>query len=126
MSLIRKGNRLYSIIKMKCPNCHDGHLFKNPNPYNLPEISDMPERCEHCHFKYEIETGFFYGAMYVSYALTILLVVAFLLLIYVLNINDFVLSLLIFGGILVVVFPVVFRLSRSIWLNMFVAYKSRK
>ncbi|CAG0980233.1 MAG: DUF983 domain-containing protein [Bacteroidetes bacterium] len=126
MSLIKKGTKLYSILKMKCPNCHEGHLFKNSNPYNLSEISDMPERCEHCHFKYEIETGFFYGAMYVSYALTIILVVFFLLLIYVLNINDFVLSLLVFGGILVLVFPIVFRLSRSIWLNMFVAYKSRK
>ena len=29
------------------------------------------KNCSHCNLKYEIEPGFFYGAMYVSYALAI-------------------------------------------------------
>lgn len=33
----------------------------------------MYERCPVCNFKFEIEPGFFWGSMYISYFLTILL-----------------------------------------------------
>ena len=43
--------------------------------------------CINCNLKYEIEPGFWYGAMYVSYALTVFLAILVWLIMYVLN-ND--------------------------------------
>ncbi|WP_082883171.1 DUF983 domain-containing protein [Rufibacter roseus] len=35
----------------------------------------MPEQCSVCGFRYEIELGFYWGAMYMSYGLSVLIVV---------------------------------------------------
>ena len=44
-------------------------MFKGGPTYNLEHNLDMYEHCPKCGYKYEIEVGFFWGAMYVSYAL---------------------------------------------------------
>ena len=41
----------------------------------LPEWGDVKKECDVCHLKYEREPGFYYGAMYVSYALGVALFV---------------------------------------------------
>ena len=79
-----KGTKLYSILFQKCPRCHEGELFKNRNPYYLKQIFDMPERCEKCGQLYQLEPSFFYGAMYVNYALTVAIAVAVFIAMYVL------------------------------------------
>lgn len=120
-----KKSKLYAIVNMKCPNCHKGNLFINANAYNLKTISDMPERCEHCDFKYEIEIGFFYGAMYVSYAITVALAVVFIMSTFIFNIKNIEQVIFIFALVILAFFPLVFRLSRSIWLHLFVKFGSR-
>lgn len=37
----------------------------------------MNEKCAHCHFHYEIEPGYFYVAMFVSYAMNVAIIVTF-------------------------------------------------
>ncbi len=87
----------------------------------------MQATCEHCGLKYAKEPGFFFGAAYVSYALT----VAFAVALYVLSILiipnlgwQVHLGVVIAG--LVVLFPVSHAFSRSIWLNFFYSYKPEK
>ena len=63
-----KGTRIYSILTGYCPVCHEESMYKESNPYKLGSIFKMQERCSHCQTKYKIEPSFFYGAMYVSYA----------------------------------------------------------
>ncbi len=121
-----KGSRLYSIFKEKCPVCHKGEVFEG-RAYNLGKLGKMHTHCPHCGHKYEIENGFFYGAMYVSYALTVAVSVA-----------TFVLSYWIFPGfsswfhigmIVAVIFllaPFSFRISRMIWMNFFSHYDPEK
>ena len=82
----------------------------------------MNETCSHCHTRYLIEPSFFYGAMYVSYGLTVAIGVAI-----------FVTSNVILGfsvkptfiaivvGILALM-PVTARLARNIYINMFIHY----
>ena len=70
-----KGKKIYSIVKGKCPVCHEGQVFENKS-FEISNFARMHERCEVCNHKYEIENGFFYGAMYVSYALSIAFAVA--------------------------------------------------
>jgi uncharacterized protein (DUF983 family) len=118
---------LMSVLKQRCPNCREGHLFKNQNPYYLKEIFDMPEYCQVCHQKVEIEPGFFYGAMYVSYAVTIAWLVAVWVAFVLVWPGFTILQYLILGiGSMILLQPVFFRISRSIWSHMFVSYRSKK
>ena len=66
-----KGNKLYSILTGTCPVCHEESMYKDDNPYHVSQLFDMHERCSNCHTKYKMEPSFFFGAMYVSYAVGI-------------------------------------------------------
>ena len=72
---MKKGTKLYSILNNKCPRCHEGKFFDSANPYNLAKMTSMPDKCPECGQPYEPEPGFYFGAMYVSYALGVALFV---------------------------------------------------
>ncbi|MBD81348.1 MAG: DUF983 domain-containing protein [Crocinitomicaceae bacterium] len=121
--MIPKGTKLYSILFMKCPRCHESDLFKNRNPYKIKGFFEMPKSCSNCGQKFELEPAFYYGAMYVSYAVGIAYMVSVFVALMVLY-PDFSLILyliLAVGGMLVLT-PIFFRVSRSIWINFFVSY----
>jgi|TARA_B110000240_G_C13492273_1_gene450174 hypothetical protein len=70
-----------------------------------------------------MEPSFFFGAMYVNYGITVAL-----------SITTFTIATLLFNlimlesfaaiiGVLLVLAPLNLRLSRIIWINMFVSYK---
>lgn len=87
----------------------------------------MNEECPVCKQKTEIEVGFYYGTSYVSYALGVAFVVAVFVAWYVLigfSIDDnrlfWCMGVAIAG--LIVLQPVLMRLSRSLWLSWFVKY----
>lgn len=121
-----KGTRLYSILNSKCPICQEGDFHLGKHAYDFKNFGKNHEHCSHCGFKYEKEPGFFYGAMYVSYALTVAFSVAIGVAIFVLfpsaSYKVYLYSIL--GG-LVVLMPISFRLSRIIWLNLFHHYDKK-
>lgn len=122
----KKGTKLYSIIKLKCPKCHEGDLFLNKNPYKLKYLDKMPKRCSVCGEDFYRETGFYYGAMMISHATTTIIAVIVHLTVfhfYGWAIAPNLISLL---TILIFSFPLVFRSSRAIWLNVFVKYDPPK
>lgn len=59
-----------SLLDLRCPRCHQGKLFSYP-AYNITRYAVMPERCPVCHIAYEPEPGFYWGAMFVSYAFSV-------------------------------------------------------
>lgn len=122
-----RGSKLYSILFQKCPRCHNGELFEQRNPYKLKQIFDMPKRCSHCDQLYELEPSFFYGAMYVNYALTVAISVAVFIAMYVLGspweLHEYLIGIT--AGIFLLS-PLTFRLGRSIWLNLFIKYDPEK
>lgn len=59
-----------SLVDGRCPRCHQGPLFSAPVS-NLLRFSEMPSECPACHQTYEPEPGFYYGAMYISYAFSV-------------------------------------------------------
>jgi len=67
--MLKKGNKLFSIFFNKCPQCQEGRFFKYGVTLKLKNNLKVYENCESCGLKYMIEPSFFYGAMYVSYAL---------------------------------------------------------
>lgn len=120
--MIKKGSKLYSIFNNKCPRCQEGDFFVNKKVLSLKNSLKIHETCSHCGLKYMIEPSFFYGAMYVSYGLTVAIsIITFVIL------NFFGLSLLpIFIAIIIILIlftPFTLRLSRLIYINIFVHYK---
>jgi len=64
-----KISQTYAVINAKCPKCRRGNMFAN-GMYSLSS-QKMHETCPHCGFKFEIEPGYFYVAMFVSYAFNV-------------------------------------------------------
>lgn len=121
-----KGTKLYSIIKMKCPRCHEGDFFVS-KPYDLKKAGDLYQNCSNCNLKYSKEPGFYYGAMYVSYALGVALFVALWV-----SFNLFFPNLSVYWqvGIIsissVLLGPYLYALSKIIWANFFIKYDPEK
>lgn len=70
-----------------------------------------------------MEPSFFYGAMYISYGITVALsVIIFIISNVFIGLNPFQ-SFLSIIGVLVILTPINMRLSRVIWINMFVKYR---
>jgi len=83
----------------------------------------MPEQCSCCHQPFELEPSFFYGAMYVSYALQVALLVTVFVAFQVLYPEvDLIWMISTVVGIALLLYPVLLRLSRSIWIHIFVKY----
>ena len=120
--MLKKGNKLYSILTGTCPKCHEESMYLDKNPYNLSKIFKMHERCSHCDTKYKIEPSFFYGAMYVSYGVGIAFAVAAFIISFLFFGSSLKTSFLAIMGTLVFFMPVIMRLSRNIWINFFISY----
>ena len=60
-------SRSEAVFKALCPRCRRGAFFSH-KPLNLKHMLDIHENCPKCGIKYEVEPGFFWGAMYVNYA----------------------------------------------------------
>jgi len=59
-----------AIVKCRCPRCRKGKVFTHP-AYNLRKFDKMYEDCAVCNLHYEVEIGLFYGAMYISYGMSV-------------------------------------------------------
>ncbi|MGJ8715150.1 MAG: DUF983 domain-containing protein [Maribacter stanieri] len=82
----------------------------------------MNARCTECNFKFEKETGFFFGAMFVSYALAVAQMIVSLVLFWsFVDLSPLRVFALI-AVISILLSTVNFRISRSIWIYIF--YKS--
>ncbi|MFC7356679.1 DUF983 domain-containing protein [Jejudonia soesokkakensis] len=121
-----KGTKLYSIFTSTCPVCQTGKMYKNSNPYVISETLQMPERCSNCNTKFKIEPSFFYGAMYVSYGVGIAFAVAaFVITYFILKLDKMGIFLAIVGT-LILALPIILRLSRNIWINLFFKFDKSK
>ena len=112
-----------SILKMTCPRCRQGEMFIKP--LELKHPLKMHKTCNVCGQRMEPEVGFYYGAMFISYAfvgtLSLILVGIMVFL--------FRISVEIAFGVLIVFLASIFlwnlRLSRSIWIHLIVKHDKR-
>ena len=86
----------------------------------------MHERCPVCGEDFVREIGFYYGAMYVSYGLTVALGVALFILIYLILGFSETTFLVCFSVIALLLWTIIFRKARIIWINLFVGPKKKK
>ncbi|NEN22892.1 DUF983 domain-containing protein [Cryomorpha ignava] len=127
-----KNSKFYSMVAMTCPRCHEGDLFKTKSAYKKG-MADMNPRCTHCGEDFGREPGYYYGAAYVSYGLTVALWVAVFVALVTFDalgiisfsfFDDAVLFLVVGISVLLILMPVLYRLSRSMWIHMFVKYRA--
>ena len=122
LQMLKKGSKLNSILTGSCPKCQNESMYLDKNMLHLTKVLKMNENCSHCGLKYQIEPSFFYGAMYVSYGLNVGIgIVAFIVSYVILNTSLKVAFISIIAS-LILSFPMVLRLSRNIYINMFVSY----
>ena len=120
--MLKKGSKLYSILTGTCPKCMNESMYVDKNLLHLGSILKMHENCSHCGLKYQIEPSFFYGAMYVSYALNVAVGIATFIITYIFLGSDIQTSFIAIIATLILSFPIVLRWSRNIYINMFVSY----
>lgn len=118
-----KGTKLYSIITGTCPVCHEGEMYVESNPFKLSKIMKMHDRCSNCGLRFKIEPSFFFGAMYVSYGIGVAISIASFIITHFLLKLSIHISFITIIAALVVLFPYIIRISRNIWINLFVSYK---
>ena len=123
--MFKKGTKIYSIFKNKCPRCQDGDFFKYKFTYNPSKVTEIHDNCPSCNLKYMIEPSFFFGAMYVSYGITVAMFVTVFIIAKVfigLEILEAFSAIIITAVILM---PLNMRLSRILWINMFISYEKK-
>jgi len=110
-----KINPISAFLSCKCPNCKQGKMFKYPALHI--KFSQMNSHCTNCGYNFEPETGFYWGAMYISYALSvgICVVLSVLLALFTedLNINWYILTIVL---AILISAPINFRYSRALML----------
>jgi hypothetical protein len=79
----------------------------------------MNVSCPHCGVRLEPEPGFYQGAMYVGYAITIVVIVVVSITLYILGISSVWISIASVIGIMILLVPANFRYSRTFYLYMF-------
>tara|TARA_B110000090_G_scaffold74976_1_gene85268 strand:+ start:9867 stop:10244 length:378 start_codon:yes stop_codon:yes gene_type:complete len=120
--MLKKGTKIFSILKMRCPRCNKGRFYES-HPYNLKKIGEVKKECNNCNLKYDMEPGFFQGSYYVSYGLGVALFVAiFILKILILRDLDYLSTLILMVLVLLILAPLLFALSKIIWINLFVNF----
>jgi uncharacterized protein (DUF983 family) len=67
---MKKTTKLFALVNGKCPHCRRGDIFTGTlYGMNVQRTNDI---CSHCGQRYEIEPGYFYASMYVSYAMNVI------------------------------------------------------
>ncbi len=122
--MLKKGTKIYSIFNRKCPHCQEGEFYENKNPYNLSAMSPVYQRCPVCNRKLHMETGFYFGAMYIAYSIGVTVMIGVWLTTLLLNIDlEYWTLVAIIGGILIAFSPFIFAISKIVWANLFYSYK---
>lgn len=116
--------KMSAVLGQKCPRCRKGKLFAS-SALSF-KYAKMNEECSCCRLRYEIEPGFFYAAMYVSYVLVVAeLVTAAILAFYFIDERNqgMIIALTILPALLLSKFN--FRYSRTLLLHFLSPIKFR-
>ena len=103
------GKQLWAMLRLRCPVCLQGPLFHS--------LMGMHRNCPVCGVAYEREHGYFLNSMFIAYALGFLVIVPSAVL---LALRD--VSVGLFSAVIIVetivVWPLIFRYARSIWVHV--------
>lgn len=107
------GSRVVGFLKCTCPRCGKSGVFKH-SIFNITKFAETNLECKVCKLDYMPEPGFFFGAMYWSYAMIVGMIITQSILFYNLNIFDYAIFTIPIS--IIVLLPVIFRYSRMLML----------
>jgi uncharacterized protein (DUF983 family) len=116
---------LEGVFNHKCPHCREGNMYKH-SAFNILHYTEMHSECPVCKQSLEPEPGFYYGAMYIGYAISVATIITTFFAVYFLLKNPPVetyLSIII--PIIFLMMPLNFRYSRTLMLYLFGGIKYR-
>jgi len=117
------SNFIVHILNNDCPHCLQGKVFKEKNIFLHIGFPKMNEYCPHCNNKFEKEPGYFYGAMYVNYGLTVAQSIATFTIAQFFFTENFDLRIIpIITVVIIAMASINIRLSRLLWIYMFKNY----
>jgi len=119
---VRDVSGLKSVIQGRCPQCRQEKMFAHGAFH--PKFLSMHTTCSHCNLQYEREPGFFYGAMYVSYAFSVAIVLVAGFLVYFIGSDpeaNVYITVVVIAS--VVLYPFNFRYSRILFIHLFAGMK---
>ncbi len=102
--------RLVAILALRCPQCLKGRVWRR--------FVSMNATCPECGLVFERESGYFAGAMVVSYGLAVPILAAMVIALITLGGLDAVVALIIGNTAYLVLVPFIFRYSRVVWLHL--------
>ncbi len=97
-------------LRLRCPCCGVGTLFRG--------WLRMHERCLVCGLRFEREQGYFLGAMYINYGITVIFAVSgYFILAWWTDIS-LTYQLLLWGSVTLFLPIILFRYARGLWLSV--------
>lgn len=122
--MINRNSTPQSIVLQKCPRCHEGKMFEHA-AYS-PQFTKMNSTCSHCGLDFIQEPSFYFGAMYFSYAIQLVIaVLVCIILRYMFNpdTESYVIWTIVATFLML---PFNYRVSRVLWINLFISYDKKK
>ncbi len=107
-----------ALLSGKCPACRQGEIFKYPFTH-VSHFADMNLHCPSCGAGFQPEPGFYFGAMYITYAFNTAIIIAFGLALYYWAELPETVYLILIAVIAALTTPFSFRVSRVLWLYWF-------
>jgi uncharacterized protein (DUF983 family) len=105
-----------AIAGAKCPRCREGKLY-SVSVFSFRRLTEVNKCCSECGANFHPEPDFYYGAMYISYAFSVALVITSLTAINVLvEVPKLWMYLTLVGVLNVVLLPVMLRYSKVLYL----------
>jgi len=105
-----------AIAGAKCPKCREGNMFP-VSPFSYRKLTVIHSRCTVCDASLVPEPGFYDGAMYISYAFSVALMVTSLVAINVLVAKpELWMYLSTVAGLTLLLMPAMLRYSKTLYL----------
>ena len=116
-----------ALMQGRCPRCREGQMFSY-GAYNLAKFNKMNDVCPHCGVRLEPEPGFYQGAMYVGYGITIACIMMVGVILFLLGDPSEWVYIFTVIGIMILIIPLNYRYSRILYLYFFggIKYNARR
>lgn len=110
---------LIDLVQNKCPQCRKGRVYRGNNLATFSSMK-MEESCPICGKNFTKDPGFYWGSMYVSYALAMLQALGAYLVCQLLGAGRFdMVNLIAIIAVILLCGPFNFRMARLVWLYLF-------
>ena len=92
------------------------------HPYRLRAMNRVNNHCNFCGQKLKLEPSFYYGSMYVSYAIGVAIAVAVFVLGMLAGLEGMIHHFVAITAVLIALMPYIGALAKSIWAHLFINF----